>query len=146
MHEIVNAIFYVLRGGIAWRLLPSDFPRQPAVYRGFAAFATARCSRRSTTRWSWSIASVLTATPARQRPTSTAKRRDDRIRRASRYDAGKKINGRKRHALVDTGGRALLVEPHPASVQDRDGGGPLLQVSRQLFPFIERVWTDADKS
>ena len=38
------------------------------------------------------------------------------------YDAGKKINGRKRHALVDTDGRGLVLEPHPASIQDRDGG------------------------
>ena len=58
------------------------------------------------------------------------------------YDAGKKINGRKRHALVDTDGRGLLIEPHPASIQDRDGGGPLLQASRRLFPFIERVFAD----
>jgi len=58
------------------------------------------------------------------------------------YDAGKKINGRKRHALVDTDGRGLLIEPHPASIQDRDGGGPLLQASRCLFPFIERVFAD----
>ncbi len=58
------------------------------------------------------------------------------------YDAGKKINGRKRHALVDTDGRGLVLEPHPASIQDRDGGGPLLHVSRRSFPFIERVFAD----
>jgi len=50
-------------------------------------------------------------------------------------DAGKKINGRKRHALVDTDGRGLVLEPHPASIQDRDGGGPLLRASRRIFPF-----------
>jgi len=44
------------------------------------------------------------------------------------YDAGEKFNGRKRHALVDTDGRGLVLEPHPASIQDRDGGGPLLRV------------------
>lgn len=58
------------------------------------------------------------------------------------YDAGKKIKGRKRHALIDTDGRALLVEPHTADVQDRDGSGAVLQVSRSLFPFIEKVWAD----
>ena len=52
------------------------------------------------------------------------------------------IKGRKRHALVDTDGRPLLVEPHTADVQDRDGGGALLQISRGLFPFIEKVWAD----
>ena len=38
MREILNAIFYVLRGGIVWRLLPSDFPPWATVYRWFAAF------------------------------------------------------------------------------------------------------------
>jgi transposase len=59
------------------------------------------------------------------------------------YDAGKKVNGRKRHAPVDTEGRGLFIEPHPASIQDRDGGGPLLQASRRVFPFIQRVFADS---
>lgn len=59
------------------------------------------------------------------------------------YDAGKKINGRKRHALVDTDGRGLVLEPHPASIQDRDGGGPLLRASRGAFPFIKKVFADS---
>ena len=61
------------------------------------------------------------------------------------YDAGKKINGRKRHALVDTDGRGLVLEPHPASIQDRDGAGPLLRVSRCIFPFIQRVGYTGEK-
>jgi hypothetical protein len=44
------------------------------------------------------------------------------------YDAGKKINGRKRHALVEADGRGLVLEPHPASIQDRDSGAQLLRV------------------
>jgi transposase len=59
------------------------------------------------------------------------------------YDAGKKVNGRKRHALVDTDGRGLVLEPHPASIQDRDGGRPLLRASRHIFPFIQRVFADS---
>jgi transposase len=59
------------------------------------------------------------------------------------YDAGKKINGRKRHTLVDTAGRGLALEPHPASIQDRDGDGPLMWVSRRIFPFIQRVFADS---
>ena len=58
------------------------------------------------------------------------------------FDAGKKIKGRKRHALVDTDGRALLIEPHRADIQDRDGGAALLKMSRSIFPFIERVFAD----
>jgi putative transposase len=51
--------------------------------------------------------------------------------------------GRKRHALVDTDGRGLVLLAHPASVQDRDGAGPLLAASRRPFPFIEKVFADA---
>ncbi len=35
-----------------------------------------------------------------------------------------------------------MLEPHPASVQDRDGEGPLLRASRGSFPFIEKVFAD----
>ena len=59
------------------------------------------------------------------------------------HDAGKKIIGRKRHALVDTDGRGLVLFAHPASVQDRDAAGPLLAASRRPFPFIEKVFADA---
>ena len=44
---------------------------------------------------------------------------------------------------MDTDGRGLVLEPHPASIQDRDGGGPLLRVSRCIFPFIQRVFADS---
>jgi putative transposase len=36
-----------------------------------------------------------------------------------------------------------VLEPHPASVEDRDGGGPLLRASRHIFPFIQRVFADS---
>ena len=39
-------------------------------------------------------------------------------------------------------GVASYSSPHPASVQDRDGGGPLLRISRRIFPFIQRVFAD----
>ena len=40
-------------------------------------------------------------------------------------------------------GRGLVLEPHPASIQDRDGGGPLMRASRRIFPFIQRVFADS---
>ena len=41
------------------------------------------------------------------------------------YDAGKKTKSRKRHAMVDSDGRALAIQAHPANVRDRDGAIPL---------------------
>ena len=41
LREIMNAIFYVLRGGVAWRLLPNDLPPRTTVYRWFARWRDA---------------------------------------------------------------------------------------------------------
>ncbi len=58
------------------------------------------------------------------------------------YDAGKKIKGRKRHAMVDTDGRPLVIQTHAADIQDRDGAVPLLKASRASFPFVEIAFAD----
>lgn len=59
------------------------------------------------------------------------------------YDAGKKIKGCKRHAMVDTGGRALKLQVHSVAVQDRDGARPLVVASRSWWPFIQLGYADA---
>jgi hypothetical protein len=56
---------------------------------------------------------------------------------------GRRVNGRKRHALVDTDGRGLVIEPHPASVQDRDAGGLKTPSACQYqFEFTREVGAD----
>lgn len=59
------------------------------------------------------------------------------------YDAGKKVMGRKRHAMVDTDGRALELLVHPADIQDRDGAVPLLKRSRHRHPFVALAYADS---
>jgi len=59
------------------------------------------------------------------------------------YYARKKINGRKRHPVVDADGRGVVFLPNQASIQDRDGGGPLLRVSHSVFLFTKRVFADS---
>ena len=59
------------------------------------------------------------------------------------YDAGKKIKGRKRHAMVDTDGRGLTLDNHPASIQDRDGAPPLMRASRCRWPFVQFAFMDS---
>ena len=58
------------------------------------------------------------------------------------YDAGKKINGTKRHVAVDALGLLLAVLITAASVQDRDAAKPLLWNLRRAFPSIKLVWAD----
>jgi transposase len=117
MREIVNAIFYVLRGGIAWRLLPSDFPPWPTVYRWLAAFrdglvfekinhALVMTNRERVGRDASPSAAIIDGQSVKTTESGGPRG----------YDAGKKINGRKRHTPVDTDGRALLVEPSAPTI------------------------------
>ncbi len=57
-------------------------------------------------------------------------------------DAGKKINGRKRHIITDTSGHLVGVQVHAADVQDRDGAPDLLASIRYLFPWLRHVFAD----
>jgi putative transposase len=60
------------------------------------------------------------------------------------YDAGKKINGRKRHLLVDTMGLVLLALVLPAHIQDRDGVRQLLArfFGQPARPQVKHIWAD----
>ena len=58
------------------------------------------------------------------------------------YDAGKKVKGRKIHALVDSEGLPMRVIVHSAAIQDRDGAALVLDKIRRRFPWLELVWTD----
>jgi transposase len=144
MREIVNAIFYVLRGGIAWRLLPDSFPPWRTVYRWFARLRDdgvwesinhllVMLDRERAGREASPAAAVVDS-----QSTKTTESGGPRG-----YDAGKKVLGRKRHAMVDTDGRALVLQAHAASIQDRDGAPPLLRASRKRWPFVQLGYVDA---
>lgn len=108
MREIVNAIFYVLRGGIARSLLPKNFPPWSTAYRWFARF-------RDDGMWEWinHHLVMLDRERAGRKASPTAAVIDSQSVRTPEsggirgYDAGKKIKSRKRHAMVDTDGRLL---------------------------------------
>lgn len=58
------------------------------------------------------------------------------------YDAGKKVKGRKIHALVDTLGLPMRVVVHSAGIQDRDGAALVLERIKARFPWLQLVWAD----
>jgi transposase len=67
----------------------------------------------------------------------------DTVGKASRgYDAGKKVNGRKRHVVTDTLGLLLVVMVTAASVQGRDGGATIFKRAHKRFPSFRCVFAD----
>ncbi len=123
--EIVNAILYVTHSGCTWRSLPRDFPPWETVYGFFARWqkkgaivrvhdALRDVSRECEGRDRQPTAGVIDSQSVKGAQTVSAATRG--------YDAGKKINGRKRFIITDTLGLLLSVLVLPASVQDRDGG------------------------
>jgi putative transposase len=143
MRDIVDAIFYVLRSGCPWRMLPKDFPPASTIYRWFAAWRDSglwealnhhmvMLDRERAGRGASPTAAVI--------DTQSVKTAEAGGPRG--YDAGKKVMGRKRHAMVDTDGRGLALHAQPGSVQDRDGAPPLLRASWRRWPFVELAFAD----
>ena len=143
---VLDAIFYLVRGGIAWRQLPVGFPPPTTVYDRFRAWAKAGV-------WQAvhdALRDLVRVYEGRD-PQPTAASIDspsvhgaDTVPRATRgYDAGKRVNGRKRHIAVDTGGLLLAVIVTMAGLQDRDAAHRLLARLRERFTTIALVWADA---
>jgi transposase len=141
--EILNAIFYILRSGCAWRLLPRDLPPWKTVYHYFRLW-------RLTGFWERLNAALrqrLRGQMGRD-PQPSAGIVDSQSVKTTGvggprgFDGGKKINGRKRHLLVDTQGLLIRVVVHPADVPDCDGIRLVLADGPALSPRLSHLWMD----
>lgn len=136
-----TAFSILLRAGCAWRLLPTEFGPWPTVHdyyrqwRQRGVWAQINHTLRQQLRQAAGKAAEPSAAIL---DSQTIKTGDQAC--VSGYDAGKKIEGRKRHVVVDTLGLLLLVMVGPANVQDRDGARPLLQAVLPRCGGLRKIW------
>ena len=141
--RIVDAILYVIKGGIQWRMLPSDFPPYQTVFHIFRQWAL---------NHTWAAINALLRAHVREsegkrcRPTAaildSQSVKSDPHGGSVGYDAAKRIKGRKRHILVDTLGLLLGVLVTPANVTERGGAQDLLTRTLGWFTWLRLLWVD----
>jgi putative transposase len=143
--ELLNGIFYLTKTACQWRNLPESFAPWGTVYHYFRIWKRnglwvaihtrlREQARQVEGRKRQPSAAIIDSQSVKSTETS-----DERG-----YDAGKKVNGRKRHILVDTIGLLLMVMVLPADIQDRDGAKQLLAAffSRKTRRRVKHIWAD----
>jgi putative transposase len=140
---IMHGILYVLRSGCPWRYLPGDFPPWPTVYGYF---------RRWSQDFTWTfvhdvLRDCLRKTEERQVAPTAAIIDSQSVKTADQagergYDAGKKIQGRKRHIAVDSLGLLLMVWISSAAEQDRSAAKRLIALLVENFKRLQVIWAD----
>jgi putative transposase len=143
--EILDAVFYVLKSGCQWRMLPREFPPWKTVFHYFRAWrldgtwermngALRRRLREDLGRDPEPSAGIVDAQSAKTTGVGGEQRG---------FDGGKMVRGRKRHLLVDTEGLVVEAKVHSARVPDQDGIRRLLEPAHSRLPRLSYLWVDA---
>ena len=145
VRDVADGIRYLTHNGPVWRALPADFPPAWTIYYWVAKWQAGGSTQTMHDQLRDRVRQVAgrNRVPSAAIIDSQSVKAAEEVARPSRgYDAGKKINGRKRHIAVDTTGLLLTVLVTAASVQDRDAAKPLLWNLRKAFPQIRLAWAD----
>jgi putative transposase len=144
LQSVFNAILYLVKTGVQWRLLPKNFPPWPTVYHHFRQWRRTGLLARLNDRLRAKVRQAVG-----KRPQPTAASLDSQTVRASAhggavgYDAAKKTKGRKRFLLVDTLGLLLGTGVEPANCPERQGARNLLAAILADHPALRKLWVDS---
>jgi putative transposase len=135
VRAVLNAIFYLLRTGCQWRLLPREFPVWGTVYHYFRSWDNAGV-------WTYVQRTLYEMTriqAGRSACPSVVIMDSQSVKTTERggvrgFDAHKRVKGRKRHILVDTSGLLIACRVAPADISDRTSATQLLGGLGPLFP------------
>lgn len=145
LREVIDAISYVLKGGIPWRMMPTDCPRWQSAYGYFRRWRTdgtwrrihdalRAAARRRAGRHKHATAGCLDSQSVKTTEAAAPETRGN--------DANKRVKGRKRHVLVDTTGLLLAAAVTPANTQDKAGALVALGRLGGGGKKLRRVWAD----
>ena len=143
MRHVLNAIVYLVVGGIQWRMLPTDYPKWQTVYTYFRTWRDAGTWQRihDTLR-----AEVRRRAGRHKHPTAgsldSQSVKTTTIPGMRGFDKGKNVNGRKRHLLVDPLGLVLAVVVTAASVSDPAGARVLFRRVGGAGKNLRKLWVD----
>jgi putative transposase len=143
IREVLNGIFYRLKNACSWENLPKDFPPHKTVSRYHREW-----SLDGTTEKLHAALRTLVRQKAGKAETPTAGIIDSQSVKTTEqggargYDAGKKVNGRKRHICVDTLGMMWARVVHEAGIQDRDGAKLVFWMLMRVLSSLLLVWAD----
>ena len=143
--EILDAVFYVLKSGCQWRMLPREFPPWRTVFHYFRRWRLDGTWERMNRAMRRRLREKLGREPEpsdgivdAQSVKTTGVGGEQRG-----FDGGKKVRGRKQHLLVDTEGLVVEARVHSAKVPDQDGIRRLLEPAKDRLPRLSYLWTDA---
>jgi putative transposase len=143
LREVLNGIFYIARGGCAWRMMPKDLPPWSTCYDYFYKW-------RNDGTWARindALRTQVRRRNKREKSPSMGMIDSQSVKTTERggphgKDAFKKVNGRKRHLVVDTLGMVVAGVVHSAGIQDRDGAKLVLEKMVGRFPRLKKILAD----
>ena len=147
LRVIINAMLYIAKTGVQWRMLPHDYPNWKLVYYYFRKWTTEGlieeihewlrnyCRKQAGRNESPSMG-LIDSQSVKTSCITTEKG----------YDAGKKVTGRKRHIITDTMGFILAIVIHNADIQDRVGARLVLRELQHKYPLMRKILADGGYS